>query len=87
MHAHQTQISLVWKDIQQLNDVWPMQLFQQLDLSQRCDIDTFLGLSKVDLFDGNNLSSLYSRGKGILAMRLLLMPPASEIKVPPCGWP
>lgn len=76
MHAHQTQISLVWKDIQQLNDVWPMQLFQQLNLPQRCDIDTFLGLSKVDLFYGNNLSSLYSRGKGILALRLQLMLPA-----------
>ena len=56
--AYQTQVSLVWKDIKQPNNARPMQLFQQLYLPQRCDVNTFLGLSKIDLFDSNNLPSL-----------------------------
>lgn len=56
--AHQTQVSLVRKDVKQPNNARPMQLFQQLYLPQRCDVNTFLGLSKIDLFDSNNLPSL-----------------------------
>ena len=56
--AHQTQVSLMRKDIKQPNNTRPMQLFQQLYFPQRCDINTLLGLSKVDLFDSNNLPCL-----------------------------
>ena len=57
-NTYQAQVSLVWKDIKQLHNVGAMQLFQQLDLPESCDIDAFLGLAKSDLLDGYHLSCL-----------------------------
>ncbi len=35
-----------------------MQLFQELDLPQSCDVDAFLCFAKPNLLDGHNFASL-----------------------------